>query len=87
MYIIITYDVKENRVSKVCNFLRQYLDWVQNSVFEGTLTISELLEVLEGLKNIINIEEDSIRIYTVKSERNLKKMHIGKRYEEPDIIL
>ena len=41
MYIIIVYDVGEKRVAKVCQFLRQYLNWIQNSVFEGELTKAE----------------------------------------------
>ncbi len=63
MYIILTYDVNEKRVDKVCKYLRQYLNWVQNSVFEGDVTTSELIEILDGLKDIINEDEDSIRKY------------------------
>ena len=87
MYIILTYDVNERRVAKVCKYLRQYLKWVQNSVFEGDLTTSELIEVLDGLEKIIDTDEDSIRIYILRREKDMKKLHIGKRYTEPENIL
>jgi CRISPR-associated protein Cas2 len=38
MHIILVYDVGEERVGKVCNYLKRYLPRVQNSVFEGDLT-------------------------------------------------
>ena len=87
MYIILTYDVKEERVAKVCKYLRQYLNWVQNSVFEGDLTTSELIQVIDGLEKLIDTEEDSIRIYMLPREKDLKKLLIGKRYREPENIL
>jgi CRISPR-associated protein Cas2 len=36
LYVVIVYDVDVARVPKVCKFLRRYLHWVQNSVFEGS---------------------------------------------------
>jgi len=87
MYVIITYDVEQHKVNKLCQYLRQYLNWVQNSVFEGELTTAELIEVMEGVKKIIDIERDSIRIYTLPSEKTLKKLLIGKRYREPTNIV
>ncbi len=38
MYVIIVYDAGVKHLNKVRIFLKQYLDWVQNSVFEGELT-------------------------------------------------
>ena len=49
MYVIIVYDVNVERVNKVKSFLRQYLYWIQNSVFEGELTRSEFRKVSDGL--------------------------------------
>lgn len=77
MYVIIVYDVSVERVTKVCHFLRQYLDWVQNSVFEGELTRSEFKKVKDGLKNIMNKNSDSIRIYKMSSEKYVKIKQLG----------
>ena len=37
MYIIIVYDINTKRVNKVKSLLRMYLNWIQNSVFEGEI--------------------------------------------------
>lgn len=87
MYAIIVYDVNVKRVNKLCQYLRQYLNWVQNSVFEGELTISELKRIEEGIKRIINEEEDSVIIYIFQNQEYVRKFHIGKRkYDFSTII-
>lgn len=50
MYVIIVYDINVDRVNKVKSFLRQYLFWIQNSVFEGEVTESEFKIIYNGLK-------------------------------------
>jgi len=49
-YVIITYDVNEKRVNKVCKKLREYLTWSQNSVFEGDITLGTLKRCLSQLE-------------------------------------
>ena len=45
MYVILIYDVAEKRVSKMLKLCRQYLCWIQNSVFEGELSEVKLREL------------------------------------------
>lgn len=71
MYVIVVYDIAVERVNKVRTFLRQYLDWIQNSVFEGELTKATLKEVERGLKDIIDPALDSIIIFILKDEKFL----------------
>ena len=54
MYVIIVYDIKVERVNKVKSFLRQYLFWIQNSVFEGEASESEFKIIYDGLMKIID---------------------------------
>jgi CRISPR-associated protein Cas2 len=77
MYVIIVYDVSQKRVNKICNFLREYMNWVQNSVFEGELTIKELETVKNKIKEIIDEETDSVNFYIFLSENQVKKAHLG----------
>jgi CRISPR-associated protein Cas2 len=77
MYIIIVYDIKVERVNKVKGFLRTQLNWIQNSVFEGDVTPSELVEIKNGLKEIINKKEDSVIIYALRTEKALKREVMG----------
>ncbi len=81
MYVIIVYDVDVSRIDKVRNFLRRHLHWVQNSVFEGDLTPSQLLLVKETLKQLIK-DGDSIIIYTFRTKKEVKKLILG--YEKGD---
>lgn len=78
MYVLIVYDVSVERVTKVHKFLKQFLHWRQNSVFEGELTDAQIEKVKNGLKNIINNETDSILFYIARDEKWLKREHIGK---------
>ena len=53
MYIIAVYDVGEKRVVKMLKLCRQYLNWIQNSVFEGELTEVQLKELKYKAKEIM----------------------------------
>jgi CRISPR-associated protein Cas2 len=87
MYVIIVYDVSVERVSKVCQFLRKYLHWIQNSVFEGELTESELKKIEIGINEIIDTNQDSIIIYKFQSEKFVEKHHIGVKKSEPSFVI
>ena len=77
VYTIVVYDVSVERVSKVCKYLRTRLNWVQNSVFEGELTKAELVEVELRLKDLIDESKDLIIFYLIRSEKALRKKHLG----------
>ncbi len=77
MYVIIVYDIEQKRVAKVCKFLRRYLTWVQNSVFEGEITPAKFKELKIGLKKIIKKDKDSILFYRLKDEKFLNKEIMG----------
>lgn len=87
MFVIITYDVGEKRVGKVCKKLRKYLDWTQNSVFEGEISKGKLSKCISELYQIIEEEEDSIYLYQVKNPRNIKKITYGQEKSPIDLFL
>lgn len=87
MYIVLVYDVDVSRVPKVCKFLRRYLHWVQNSVFEGELRESQLEEVRWGLKQLIDPERDSIYIYRVRDQKWIDKEILGQERSPTDAII
>jgi len=45
MYVIVVYDVCEKRVGRMLKLCRRYLNWIQNSVFEGEITPIKLKEL------------------------------------------
>lgn len=69
MYYILVYDINVKRVAKMLKLVREYLNHVQNSVFEGELTKAQLEELKYKIKEIMNPKEDSIIIYCLGSKR------------------
>ena len=87
MYVIIVYDIEEKRVARVCKFLRQYLHWVQNSVFEGELTDGKLAELQTGLRKRIKPDKDSVLFYKMQSAYDFEKETMGVEKLSIDTIL
>lgn len=87
MYVILVYDIKEDRVQKVLKTCRKYLYWVQNSVFEGEITEAKLTKLKHELNKIINPKEDSVIIYTFLSEHYSRREILGIQKGGYEIIL
>ena len=87
IYAIIVYDVAVERVNGVKKFLRQHLNWVQNSAFEGELTEGGLERIKIGLKRLIKEDEDSILFYIVSSRKWIKKDVLGIEKAEVSAII
>jgi CRISPR-associated protein Cas2 len=64
-------------VAKVCKFVRQYLHWVQNSVFEGELTDGKFQELKLGLKKLTKADEDSVLFYKLRASYDIEKEVMG----------
>ena len=87
MYVILVYDIEEKRVAKMLKLCRRYLNWIQNSVFEGELTEVKLKELLVEAKEIMNKEKDSIIVFKSREQKWLDKQVIGKEKNELDNVL
>lgn len=87
MYIIAIYDVGEKRVGKMLKLCRQYLNWIQNSVFEGELTEVQLKELKYKAKEIMKEEEDSFIIFSGREQKWMDKQVIGKEKNNLDNFL
>ena len=87
MYVIVVYDVREKRVGKMLKLCRQYLCWVQNSVLEGELSEAKLQELKTKMKSVMDIEEDSVIIFTNKMSYNMEKQVLGKERMSTDNFL
>lgn len=87
MYVIIVYDINVDRVNKVKSFLRQYLYWIQNSVFEGEISDSEFEIIYKGLMKIIDEDVDSIIIYKLRMAELLNREVLGIEKSPIDEIL
>ncbi len=77
MFYILMYDVNEKRVAKALKVCRRYLTWVQNSVFEGELTLSQYEKLKIDLKKVLDYDYDSVIIYQLKEERYANREVLG----------
>lgn len=76
-YVFLFYDVKGKKVTKVFKKCKKYLNHWQKSVFRGSLTNSEILELENELKKIINEDEDFISIVKIMDFKTIGEDTIG----------
>lgn len=87
MYVILVYDIKSdeggqrvlNRTFKTC---KKYLCHIQNSVFEGELSESQILKLRCELNSIIRDDIDSVILFKSKNEKWLIKDMWGKKEDK-----
>jgi len=87
MYIILIYDIKQKddfaKVQrKVYQISKKYLFHVQNSVFEGELSESQIMKLKLELKQYLRRKEDSCIMFKSRNERWLQKEFITEPMEE-----
>ena len=87
MYVIAVYDVGEKRVAKMLKLCRRYLNWIQNSVFEGEISEAKLLELKYEATQIMKDEDDSLIIFKTRQEKWLDKEVVGKERQNLDTFL
>ncbi|MEM2091641.1 MAG: CRISPR-associated endonuclease Cas2 [Candidatus Nitrosocaldus sp.] len=87
MKIIIVYDVSVEKIDDVRKILKQYLSWVQNSVFEGELTEGKLEELRSRIYEVIDPSNDSIIVYIISNPRWVDKRIWGIEKGSIDNIL
>ena len=83
MLVLITYDVNTSspsgrkRLRQVAKQCVNYGRRVQNSVFECKISNHEMWLLKECLLNIINEQEDSLRLYYLGNNYKTKVEHFG----------
>lgn len=75
-FIIAVYDVGQKRVGKMLKLFRRYLTWVQNSVFEGELTLAQIKQLQAEAERIMD-DVDGVIFYQLRDERYLERTAIG----------
>lgn len=84
MMVVLTYDVSltadggAKRLRRVAKLCERYGMRVQNSVFELLVDAGQLISIKAKLADIINPEEDSVRIYRLGKVYESKIEYMGK---------
>ena len=81
------YDINEKRVNRVLKIGRKYLDWMQNSVLEGEITVAKYEKLKMELLDIIKKDEDSIIFYILRTTRYSKREIIGQQKGGSKLII
>jgi len=66
---------------------REYLYWVQNSVFEGEITRADLERLKMELEEIMDEDEDSVIIYSLRSTKYSSKEVLGVEKGGQELII
>ena len=77
MFLIIVYDTESKNCVKLHKQLKKYLYWNQNSVFEGTVTKSQYIEIKHILEQE-RAENSHITLYSMENEKLLTKEELGQ---------
>lgn len=87
MYVILVHDCGVDCVGKMLKLCRQYLTWIQNSVFEGEISEVKLKELLQRASELMDMEEDSLIVFKSREQKWLDKQILGKEKGETDNFL
>lgn len=92
MYLVLVYDIKLDeegpkvlrRVFKIC---KKYLTHIQNSVFEGELSESQLMKLKIEVKGYLRENIDSCILFTARNNVWMKKEFIVKEEDKTSQFL
>lgn len=86
MHVIVAYDVKADRTQIFKKICERYLPRVQNSVFEGEMKKSQILQMRYSIEKEIN-QDETARIWQISEGQIFKAVVIGKNSEFAENIL
>lgn len=92
MYVVLVYDVSKDengqkRWSHIFKICKKYLSYIQNSVFEGEISVVQLTKMKQELEPYINSRLDSVVIFKSRQQKWLDKELWGKQDDLTDFIL
>ena len=82
MYLILVYDIVMDQqgpriLPKVFKTCKKYLTHIQNSVFEGEISVAQKLKLQLELQSFIRQDKDSLIVFGSRNERWLEKEFWG----------
>jgi CRISPR-associated protein Cas2 len=87
VFVILVYDTLAERNPGPLKTCRQYLHWVQRSVFEGELSAAQYRSLTRELTAQIDSSYDSVLIYTARAPEFIDKRTIGVSLAETGPVL
>ena len=88
MLILVSYDIPDDRRrTRLAHTLKDFGQRVQYSVFECLLKEDQLSRLQARITALIDVEEDSVRIYRLCAEcaNRLEIYGLGRPTQDPDV--
>ena len=89
-FYVVVYDVvSDKRRLKIARYLESLGERVQYSVFEVYLTETELTRLLRKLEKLLNVKEDSVRVYNLCNacRGKVRTLGIGQVTAPPGVVI
>ena len=92
MYVVLVYDIVVDDIGKkvlpkIYKTCKKYLSHIQNSVFEGELSESQLLKLQIELKGYLRNDKDSLIIFKSRSKKWLEKEFWAKEDSKTSMFI
>ncbi|WP_448588275.1 CRISPR-associated endonuclease Cas2 [Thermocrinis sp.] len=93
MRVILVYDIEtvdregQNRLNRARKVARKYLHHVQKSVFEGSISVSNLQRLKNEMLRVIDKEKDSVIIYIFEEGLNYEREILSNGADPTDTFL
>lgn len=92
MYVILVYgivvdDEGKKILPKVFKCCKKYLSHIQNSVFEGDMTPSQMMALRMELQKWIRKDKDSLIVFSSRDQKWLQKEFWGKEEDRTSRFL
>ncbi len=92
MYVILVYDIVvddegKKILPKVFKCCKKYLSHIQNSVFEGDVTSSQMMALRMELQKRIRKDKDSLIVFSSRDQKWLQKEFWGKEEDRTSRFL
>jgi CRISPR-associated protein Cas2 len=89
-YVVVAYDIRDDtRRLRVARVLKNVIERVQRSVFEGELDMNRLKDVEVRVRQHTNDREDSLRIYLLctRCAAAIRSYGAGSAVDDPDVLI
>jgi CRISPR-associated protein Cas2 len=89
-YVVAAYDVRDDgRRLRVARVLKNVMDRIQKSVFEGDLDVDRLERVEARARRHINEREDSLRFYVLcaRCAGGIRSYGVAFVPDQPDVFV
>ncbi len=86
MFVILSYDVEATRTQRFKKISERFLNHIQNSVFRGELTESQVLDLKSDISKELK-QDESVFLWIIKDSQIYQEIKLGNmRYQDGNFM-